>query len=795
MRVNRLLLLFCLLIFSVNASAQNILDAERNSFKNLKDSCNGENWKFGDLEVLKKRSESPRVKATAYGIVLYDLRDNNLQGSVPDNFIIGVEGGTSENGYGHETSFDIYLSWNNITRVTSYIQFWRDDKFNQNIWLDHNNITSIDLKSDEDLWGEDPGGDMYSGMMELCLHNNEISEITVEQFCAEDVTHGVYSRFNNQARLVRLDNNRLRFRDLIPIYKHLKKRTAKVNYHTPGNPDFKFICAPQKALSDDNEEIVNAGDVVNMEFSLTRDDNVYQWTLNGKDVPLALGKNYSVASFTAEHAGVYRCKVTNSELEGVELYSGEFARFLSKDGNNAPADITISHDPILPGTPSFAVIGDFAATDADGDQVYFRIKGGKHASSFRIIEGKTLITAEDMFPVGAPETYEVIVEAYDIYGGKAEKTLSITKGEGSAETFPKDILLSANSVDENSMNEIGELTAVGVDGFSFLLPELKDNSKFVIEGNKIKPVVQFDYETKSVYSIRVKASKEGTSLTKDFTIKVNDVNDNPSDIVLSSNKVNKGNIPGSIVGYLVAVDQDPGDHVFEFTTESNEFFVENNILKTKKTFKEIGVESLTVKVKDQNDAVFSKSFNIQVIDPANVTENSAPTAIGLSNFIVKRDWTEGTQVSLLFMKDIDGDQGEFTIEDGDDSEYFRIDGYKLIINKELSDKTVYTITVKATDGTDSVTEKFSFYIPVVVNGIDNINEKDIIASAPNPVINNLYLEYEGSQGVIRFYNTSGNLVKQVALSDNIDCSDLTTGLYIVRATIDNNTSSFKIIKQ
>ena len=799
MRVNRLLLLLCMLVSAANINAQNLHDAERTSFKNLKDSCNGENWKFGDLDVLKKRTETPRVYAPkpSYGnspqaIKLFDLRNNNLDGVVPDNFMVGIENGFFGGDYGHGSYLDIYLSWNNISRVTPYIIFYMEGFYNGKVWLDHNNITTV-LKSYKDLWGKDYQGDINGGVMQLCLHNNEISDFPLKLI--KDESYGYYSRVNQRAELVRVDNNRLSFKDLIPLNDHLKDRTKYVSGQVPGNPDFKFICAPQKALGVDSEEMINAGDAVNMEFSLTREDNVYQWTLNGKDIPLAVGKQYSVSTFAAEHAGVYRCKITNPKLEGVELFSGDFARFLSKDGNSAPADITISHDPVQQGTPSFAIIGDFTATDADGDEVYFRISGGKHASSFRIIEGKTLITAEEMFPIGAPETYEVVVEAYDIYGGKSEKILSITKGEGSAEAFPKDILLSADNVDENSLNEIGELSAVGVEGFTFTLPNAKDNSNFVIEGSKVKPSKKLDYEVKNIYSIRVKASKESTSLTKDFIIKVNDTNDNPSNIMLSSNKIDKGNTPGSIVGYLATVDQDPGDHIFEFTTNSDKFFIDKNVLKTKVKFKETGGESLTIAVKDQDNAEYSKDFSIQIVDPENATENSAPTAIGLNNFIVKRDWAPGTQVSLLFMKDLDGEQGSFTIADGDDSEYFSVDGYKLLVNKELSEKTVYTITIVATDGTDSVTEKFNFYIPVLVNGIENINDKDIIASAPNPVINNLYLEYEGSKGVLKFYNTGGNLIKQVKLSDSVDCSDLATGLYIVKATIDSNTTSFKIVKQ
>jgi hypothetical protein len=147
------------------------------------------------------------------------------------------------------------------------------------------------------------------------------------------------------------------------------------------------------------------------------------------------------------------------------------------------------------------------------------------------------------------------------------------------------------------------------------------------------------------------------------------------------------------------------------------------------------------------------------------------------------------------MKDIDGDQGEFSIEDGDDSEYFTVEGCKLLLNKELGDKTVYAITIIASDGDATYSEEFSFYIPVVVNGIDNINAKDIVRATPNPVSTNLYLEYEGDRGIVKFYNTSGALVKAEVISDVVDCTDLDTGLYVVKATVDNKTTTFKIIKQ
>ncbi|MCT4640167.1 MAG: hypothetical protein N4A72_20895, partial [Bacteroidales bacterium] len=279
MRVNRLLLLFSFLMFVSNIKAQSIPKNQINAFQNFKDSCNGENWKFNDLNILKKRTEIPYVKtaSSTYGqIRLFDLRNNNLEGVVPDNFMIDVENGIYDLNYGHGSYFDIYLSWNKITKVTPYILFPMKSFYNGKIWLDHNNLTSF-LKPYEEIWGEPYGSDVYSGLIQLCLHNNEITDLPLDHIA----DGAYYSRINNRAELVRVDNNRLSFKDLIPLNDHLKDRTKYIDGQVPGNPDFKFICAPQKALGADSDEILNSGDALNMEFSLTRDDNVYQWTLNG----------------------------------------------------------------------------------------------------------------------------------------------------------------------------------------------------------------------------------------------------------------------------------------------------------------------------------------------------------------------------------------------------------------------------------------------------------------------------------------------------------------------------------
>ncbi len=88
--------------------------------------------------------------------------------------------------------------------------------------------------------------------------------------------------------------------------------------------------------------------------------------------------------------------------------------------------------------------------------------------------------------------------------------------------------LSENQLEENNAPgaEIGTFFILGQDaqeGDSFTLVEGEgdaDNDSFIIDGNTLKPLVSFDYETKSAYSIRVKAVSGDYIEEKSFTIQV-----------------------------------------------------------------------------------------------------------------------------------------------------------------------------------------------------------------------------------------------------------------------------------
>ena len=91
-----------------------------------------------------------------------------------------------------------------------------------------------------------------------------------------------------------------------------------------------------------------------------------------------------------------------------------------------------------------------------------------------------------------------------------------------------------------------------------------DNASFSISGANLLTNTALDYETKSSYSIRIQTS-DGTAIyAKAFTINIVNVNDAPTDIILSSNSINENVATSSSIGILSSTDDDSGD-TFTYT--------------------------------------------------------------------------------------------------------------------------------------------------------------------------------------------------------------------------------------
>ena len=377
----------------------------------------------------------------------------------------------------------------------------------------------------------------------------------------------------------------------------------------------------------------------------------------------------------------------------------------------AISPILLSNNSIPENQAIGTSVGDFTTTDPDtGNTFTYSLvtgNGDTDNSLFTIADNQ--LKANAQFDFETKNSYSVRVKATDQGGLSYEKSFTITVSD-----IPSDIQLDNSSIDENSTNgTIGSLGIVDpntVDTFSYSLVTGNgdtDNSLFTIAGNQLKANAQFDFETKNSYSVRVKATAEGgLSYETPFTIAVTNVNEVPTDILLSDNSIPENQAIGTSVGDFTTTDPDTGN-TFTYSlvtgngdTDNSLFTIENNQLKANAQFDFETKNSYSVRVKttDQGGLSYEKPFTIAV---TNV--NETPTDILLTKKPVSGNLPIGTLLGNFSSVDPDADNiFTYSLVPGlgdTNNNHFTIDDNQLKTNAlfDTKDPFNYNIRVKTTD--------------------------------------------------------------------------------------------------
>jgi methionine-rich copper-binding protein CopC len=204
--------------------------------------------------------------------------------------------------------------------------------------------------------------------------------------------------------------------------------------------------------------------------------------------------------------------------------------------NQAPTDINLSNSSVDENQPSGTTVGTLSTTDPDaGDTFTYSLVSGTGDTdngSFTIT-GDTLKT-NAVFDFETKSSYSIRVQSTDSGSLTFEKVFTISVNN--VNEAPSDIALSNASVDENqaSGTNVGTLSATDQDAgdthtFSLVSGTGDtDNASFQITGTTLKTNAVFNFEVKSSYSVRVRATDSGSAtFEKVFTISINDVNDAP----------------------------------------------------------------------------------------------------------------------------------------------------------------------------------------------------------------------------------------------------------------------------
>jgi Ca2+-binding RTX toxin-like protein len=411
------------------------------------------------------------------------------------------------------------------------------------------------------------------------------------------------------------------------------------------------------------------------------------------------------------------------------------------DLNEAPTGLDLSKQTVNENVALNTLVGTLSTTDPDAGNtfVYSLVAGTGDIdnAAFRIVGNRLETNAPLDFE--AKQTYSVRIKTTDQNGLAFERSVTITVDN--VNEAPTSIALTRRDINENvpPNSTVGLLSATDPDAggtISFTLaPTGADNAAFTITGNQLVLRNTPDFETKSSYSIVVRATDQaGLFVDVPFTITVNDLPETPSnlaptDLALSPTIVDENVAAGFAFGTLSSTDPNSGDTFTyelvsgEGATDNAAFTIVGNRLQINATpnFEVKSSYSVRIRTTDQGGLNVEKAITITVRDL-----NEAPTGLVLTPNSILEGATSGTEIGALIVTDPDltgptpNDTFTYALVSGDgstDNARFTLDSTtgKLSIQEipDFETKPAYSIRVRVTDKSG-----LTFETPLTVNVVD-----------------------------------------------------------------------------
>lgn len=379
---------------------------------------------------------------------------------------------------------------------------------------------------------------------------------------------------------------------------------------------------------------------------------------------------------------------------------------------------TIDSDSTVSVDENNTVVLSVSGNDVDEDTLVYSISGGSDGDLFQIDSSSgelSFLNKADFEQPSDSDTnnqYEVEVTVDDSNGNMVSQNLVITVTD-------KDsiITLSNLSLDENSTGtNIGSLSSYiddtsSTDTVSYSVSGTGSELFEVVEGElKLKVDSSADFEILSSYALTITATSGTANTAFDFNITINDVNDSPSAIDLSSIGVSE-KIDGAVVGTISTADQDTGDtHTYAISDDRFEIIDGSLKLKAGNTVEYVTEPSIAITITSTDSAgvEISQDFSILVgsiqLSSNEFGENSDGAIVGTLS-ITDPDFTSNVTYTLT----------------GDDSDFFELVNNQLKLkdgnSADFETKETYNLTITADDD-----EANSASLDYTIN-VTNVNEQ------------------------------------------------------------------------
>lgn len=327
-------------------------------------------------------------------------------------------------------------------------------------------------------------------------------------------------------------------------------------------------------------------------------------------------------------------------------------------------------------------------------------------------------------------TYNIRIKSTTSGGESIEESIELMVNN--LNEAPKELNLSSTSADENMTkdNPIASITAIDED---LLLAELNeelqfklitgeggsDNAAFNIRGDKLYLNDIPDFETKNIYNILIEVvDRAGLKANKSFQIKINDLNEKPTELTIDALVVKENEAENTAIGQFTTTDPDSNEQSHSYTfingdgsEDNDKFKIINGQLQTRTplNFEEKATYSIRVSSSDKGNLSIEEKFSISVTD-----QNDSPTEIKADSTLTISEATAiDTPITTFTVTDEDKDDFHFIkLTEGTgaiNNDFFKIENNVLYSAKEFDfeERNSYSIRVIAEDiAGESIEEVF-----------------------------------------------------------------------------------------
>ena len=314
------------------------------------------------------------------------------------------------------------------------------------------------------------------------------------------------------------------------------------------------------------------------------------------------------------------------------------------DVNDAPTDITVSGSStvLVNENTKSALLGDLRTVDEDNNQTHTYTLISNNGGNFVVRGNKLYVSNSANLNYEVARVISIVVRSLDSGNPPkfVDKTIRIDVGD--VNESPTAITLSHYTVTENSPvgTVIGSLLVTDPDANQTHKCQLLDsgNGRMAIENReKIELTVGgagVNYEDTASVNVSVRCWDQGDLATEqDFHIVIININEAPTEVKLSNNKVNENLNADTVVGLLTTVDPDNTNvqqQTFAYSlvshANSSPFAIKGNTVVTKRRldYENVPQWNIIVRVQDSGTPVkySTHSFTILVQDV-----NDAPDSI------------------------------------------------------------------------------------------------------------------------------------------------------------------------